>query len=472
MENAWIPIGYLVAASLFIFGLRNLSKVKTAARGNTLAALGMLLAIVLTLLDVTDVHYVYIFAGLVIGSGIGAAAAVRVPMTAMPEMVALFNGFGGAASAFVALSVFFRGLAGGSSSASEGTITLLGGPDVVIAGELSLLIGAATFSGSLIAYLKLRGSAIEKAIRLPGGNVLTGLALLISLGVGGALFGPFDASIVLILCLVLVGISLFFGVAMVVPIGGADMPVVIALLNSLSGVAAAMTGFVLSNYLLIIAGSLVGASGLILTQIMCRAMNRSLGNVLFSGFGGDTSAKGKQGYTNVKEATADEVALLLEDASTVVIVPGYGLAVARAQHITRELGDHLESRGTKVRYAIHPVAGRMPGHMNVLLAEADVPYDHLLEMETINPELKSYDVAIVLGANDVVNPAALHDKGSPIYGMPILNVHEAQTVVVVKRSLSPGFAGIRNELFEHDNTVMAFGDAKHVMTEVLKELKG
>ena len=467
-----IPIGYLVAASLFIFGLQNLSKVRTAARGNTLAALGMLLAIVLTLLDVTDVDYVYILAGLVVGSGIGAAAAVRVPMTAMPELVALFNGFGGSASALVALSVFFRGLAEGSSSASEGTIALLGGPDVVIAGELSLLIGAATFSGSLIAYLKLRGSAIEKAISLPGGNLLTGLVLLISLSVGGALFGPFDTSTAVLLCLALVGVSLFFGVAMVVPIGGADMPVVIALLNSLSGVAAAMTGFVLSNYLLIIAGSLVGASGLILTQIMCKAMNRSLGNVLFSRFGGDTTATGKQGYTNVKEATAEEVALLLEDASAVVFVPGYGLAVARAQHITRELGDFLESRGTKVRYAIHPVAGRMPGHMNVLLAEADVPYDHLLEMDEINPEFKTYDVAIVLGANDVVNPAALHDKGSPIYGMPILNVHEAQTVVVVKRSLSPGFAGIRNGLFEHDNTVMSFGDAKKVMTDVLKELKG
>ncbi|MFQ5457194.1 MAG: NAD(P)(+) transhydrogenase (Re/Si-specific) subunit beta [Myxococcota bacterium] len=471
MVTAWIPIGYLVAATLFILGLRNLSKVKTAARGNTLAALGMLLAIVLTLIDVAAVDYRYILAGLVVGTGIGAVVATRVPMTAMPEMVALFNGFGGGASALVALSVFFQGLEGGSSGGSGGVLARLGGPEVAVSGQLSLLIGALTFSGSLIAYLKLRGSAIEKALRLPGGNILTGLTLVVSLVVGGAIFGPVDVPAATLLILALALISLFLGVAMVMPIGGADMPVVIALLNSLSGVAAAMTGFVLSNYLLIIAGSLVGASGLILTQIMCKAMNRSLVNVLFSGFGGEAGTGGKQGYTNIKEASAEEVALLLEDAGAVVIVPGYGLAVARAQHVTRELADYLESRGTKVRFAIHPVAGRMPGHMNVLLAEADVPYDHLLEMQQINPEFKSYDVAIVLGANDVVNPAALNDKASPIYGMPILNVHEAQTVVVVKRSLSPGFAGIPNELFDHDNTVMAFGDAKQVMTDVLNDLK-
>ncbi len=472
METVWIPLGYLVAASLFILGLRDLGKVRTARRGNTLAAVGMFLAIVVTLIDAAAVDYRYILAGLLIGSAVGAVVAVRVPMTSMPEMVGLLNGFGGAASALVAVSVLFQEFAKHPSSNSESLASLFGGYQTAVTGELTLIVGAATFSGSYIAYLKLRGTAIERAMRLPGGNYLTLVSLIASLALAGVLtVVPFTDATTTTLFFVLMGISFLLGVAMVMPIGGADMPVVIAFLNSLSGIAGAMAGFVLSNYLLIIAGSLVGASGLILTEIMCKAMNRSTISVFFGRFGGEVSAAAQAGYTSVKEATPDEVAMLLEDATGVVFVPGYGLAVARAQHITRELADFLQARGARVQYAIHPVAGRMPGHMNVLLAEADVPYDQLVEMQDINPEFKSFDVAIVLGANDVVNPAALNDKSSPIYGMPILNVHEARTVVVVKRSLSPGFAGIRNALFDNDNTVMCFGDAKQVIADVLKELK-
>jgi NAD(P) transhydrogenase subunit beta len=470
--NAWIPIGYLVAASLFIFGLQNLSTVRSARRGNALAALGMLLAITLTLIDVGAVDYRYILAGLVIGSAIGAVAAVRVPMTAMPEMVALFNGFGGGASALVTLSIVFRELSLLPSDASVKGAVFLGGAHVAVSGMLGLIIGALTFTGSVVAFLKLRGSITEQPVLFPMRHVSNILVLGVALALGAALTaGTFSIPTAAAICFAVLAISLLLGTAAVLPIGGADMPVVISLLNSASGVAAAMAGFALSNYLLIISGSLVGASGLILTRIMCKAMNRSLANVLFSGFGGEAPGRDSRDYKNIKEATAEEVALLLEDATSVVFAPGYGLAVARAQHVTRELGDFLLSRGVDVHYAIHPVAGRMPGHMNVLLAEAEVPYDQLVEMSNINPEFKATDVSILLGANDVVNPAALSDKKSPIYGMPILNVHESRTVVVVKRSLSPGFAGIRNELFDHDNTVMCFGDAKKVMTDVLNELK-
>jgi NAD(P) transhydrogenase subunit beta len=470
--NAWIPIGYLIAASLFIFGLQNLSTVRSARRGNALAALGMLLAITLTLIDVGAVDYRYILAGLVIGSAIGAVAAARVPMTAMPEMVALFNGFGGGASALVTLSIVFRELSRLPSDASVKGAVFLGGAHVAVSGMLGLIIGALTFTGSVVAFLKLRGSITEQPVLIPMRHLSNILVLGVALALGAALTsGTFSISMAATICFAILAISLLLGTAAVLPIGGADMPVVISLLNSFSGVAAAMAGFALSNYLLIISGSLVGASGLILTRIMCKAMNRSLANVLFSGFGGEAPGRDSRDYKNIKEATAEEVALLLEDATSVVFAPGYGLAVARAQHVTRELGDFLLSRGVDVHYAIHPVAGRMPGHMNVLLAEAEVPYDQLVEMSEINPEFKATDVSILLGANDVVNPAALSDKKSPIYGMPILNVHESRTVVVVKRSLSPGFAGIRNELFDHDNTVMCFGDAKKVMTDVLNELK-
>ncbi len=472
MGNSLIALGYLIAASLFIFGLAQLSKVRTARRGNFLASLAMLLAIALTLVHMGIVDYRWIVAGFIAGSVIGGLFATRVQMTQMPEMVALFNGFGGGASALVGLSIFFGSL--GALETDPSVSNMLGGAHVAVTTMLSLLIGAVTFSGSIIAFLKLNGTMRGNPILIPGRHVLNIVLLGGTVAIGAVLtLGTFDANLASSLTVAVVSAALLLGIMAVIPIGGADMPVVISLLNSYSGVAAAMTGFVLSNNLLIIAGSLVGASGLILTRIMCKAMNRSLANVMLGGFGaegGDSEAQ-QQGYTNVTEAGPEEVAMILADAASVVFVPGYGLAVAQAQHATRELADILEERGTKVTYAIHPVAGRMPGHMNVLLAEADVPYDQLVEMDQINPEFKTTDVSIVLGANDVVNPAAMHDKGSPMYGMPILNVHESRTVFVVKRSLSPGFAGIRNELFDYDNTNMVFGDAKKVLTDVLAELK-
>jgi len=329
-----------------------------------------------------------------------------------------------------------------------------------------------TLTGSLVAYAKLAGKMTGNPILLPGRHILNLLLFIFALVVAGMLaFGSYSGTFVLGLCLAVLAASLILGVLAVIPIGGADMPVVISLLNSYSGIAAAMTGFVLRNNLLIVSGSLVGASGIILSEIMCKAMNRSLGNVLIGGFGGDTSGGGSEGYTNIKQSSPEEMAMILEDAESVVFVPGYGLAVAQAQHVTKELANLLEKHGSKVSYAIHPVAGRMPGHMNVLLAEADVPYEQLIEMDDINPEFKTTDVAIILGANDVVNPAAINDPNSPIAGMPILNVHEARTVFIIKRSLSPGFAGIRNELFDYDNAIMVFGDAKKVLTEVVNEVK-
>ncbi len=483
MLNNLIPLGYLVATSFFIFGIKRLSKVRTSRHGNQLAAIGMLLAIILTVLDINlkasgAVDYRYMIAGVIIGSLIGALAAVRVEMTQMPEMVAIFNGFGGMASALVGLSVVWRAvhdtMAQSHYTGALEVHVILGGTDVAVSTVLSLLVGAVTLTGSLVAYAKLAGKMTGNPILLPGRHVVNVLLLGFALVVAGMLaFGSFSGFTVLELCLGVLAASLVLGVMAVIPIGGADMPVVISLLNSYSGIAAAMTGFVLRNNLLIVSGSLVGASGIILTQIMCKAMNRSLANVLFGGFGGDAGATAAQsaGYTNITEAGPEEMAMMLEDAESVVFVPGYGLAVAQAQHVTKELADLLEKRGTKVKYAIHPVAGRMPGHMNVLLAEADVPYEQLVEMDDINPEFKTTDVAIVLGANDVVNPAAINDPSSPIAGMPILNVHEARTVFIIKRSLSPGFAGIPNELFDYDNAIMVFGDAKKVLTEVVNEVK-
>ena len=483
MLNNLIPLGYLIATAFFIFGIKRLSKVRTARHGNQLAAIGMLLAIILTVVDINlkasqAVDYRYMIAGVFIGSLIGWLAAVRVEMTQMPEMVAVFNGFGGMASALVGLSVVWRAVHDAMvKSHYTGTLEvhqILGGTDVAVSTVLSLLIGALTLTGSLVAYTKLAGKMTGNPILLPGRHVVNGVLLAFALLVAGMLaFGSYPGFTVLYLCLGVLAASLVLGVMAVIPIGGADMPVVISLLNSYSGIAAAMTGFVLRNNLLIVSGSLVGASGLILSQIMCKAMNRSLANVLFGGFGGDTgsSAAASAGYTNITESGPEEMAMMLEDAESVVFVPGYGLAVAQAQHVTKELADLLEKRGVKVSYAIHPVAGRMPGHMNVLLAEADVPYEQLIEMDEINPEFKTTDVAVVLGANDVVNPAAINDPNSPIAGMPILNVHEARTVFIIKRSLSPGFAGIPNELFDYDNAIMVFGDAKKVLTEVVNEVK-
>jgi H+-translocating NAD(P) transhydrogenase subunit beta len=472
IRTSVVPLIYLLSAALFIFGLKRQSHVRTARQGNGLAAFAMLLAVLGTLLDLGLVDYRWILGGLVLGGLIGLIAAIRVPMTSMPEMVALFNGSGGAASAVVACAVFWHDVVEPGTLAS--TTAQAVGDVQVVTSALSILIGSVTFTGSLIAYLKLQGSLKKgQPILLPARHVINVLLVL------GAIvaawwfgYGAADVDAAMAAVLGLVGVALLLGILLVIPIGGADMPVVVSLLNSYSGIAAAAAGFVIGNPLLIIAGSMVGAAGLILTKIMCVAMNRSLANVLLGGFGVQEGATGGGGeYTNVKSAGAEEAAMILENAESVVFVPGYGLAVAQAQHAVKELADILEERGCKVSYAIHPVAGRMPGHMNVLLAEADVPYELLIEMDDINPEFKNTDVAIVLGANDVVNPAAQTDKTSPIYGMPILEVHNSATVFVVKRSLGAGYAGIKNELFERDNTMMVFGDAKKVVQALINEMK-
>ncbi len=465
-----VPIIYLLSTVLFIFGIKQLAKVKTARRGNTIAAIGMLLAIIGALLELGVVDYRWIGAGLILGTIIGALFAIRVQMTAMPEMVALFNGFGGIASALVASSVYWSVVVEGGAS---GTVYDALGTDEAITVMLSILVGGVTFTGSLVALLKLQGRLRKgQPILLPARHFITFGLLFASLAAGGIAVGA-GAPDSMVWVLSLAGGALVLGVLLTIPIGGADMPVVVSLLNSYSGLAASMAGFVIGNPLLIIGGAMVGAAGLILTQIMCVAMNRSLLNVLVGGFGvGEGTAGGSDEYTGVTSCGPEEAAMVLENAESVIIIPGYGLAVAQAQHAVRELADLLKSRGTKVTYAIHPVAGRMPGHMNVLLAEADVPYEELLEMDVINSEFKNTDVAIVLGANDVVNPIATKDPSSPIAGMPILNAHEARSVFVVKRSLSPGYAGIKNELFEYDNTMMIFGDAKKVLQGLIGEVKG
>jgi NAD(P) transhydrogenase subunit beta len=450
---------YLVATVLFILGLKRLSKVRTARSGNQLAGAGMLLAIVTALAETPHVSGWMIAVGLIIG-GIGGGFLARwVQMTQMPEMVAAFNGLGGGASMFVGMAFLAKTDPGGMSMAQAVTV------------PLSLLIGAATLTGSGVAYFKLGGKKFKHPLSGGARHVAHGaivlLIILCSVWLAQAESGASMA-------MAAIGIALLsgtLGVLLVFPIGGADMPVVVALLNSYSGIAAAASGFVIDNLLLVVAGALVGASGLILTRIMCKAMNRSLGNVLLGGIGDDALAEDAREYKNIKETSADEVAMLFDGATSVIIVPGYGLAVAQAQHVTRELGEELEKRDVQVRYAIHPVAGRMPGHMNVLLAEADVPYDRLFELEKINGDFSNTDVVLVLGANDVVNPAAREDTDSPIYGMPILDVDFAQTVVVVKRSLSPGYAGIRNPLFDKDNTLMFFADAKAALQEMVTEVK-
>jgi len=446
---------YLLAAVLFIFGLKGLTHPRTAVRGNLLGALGMLVAVVVTLLA-QGIDYTLIVIGLVIGSAIGAILALKIRMTAMPQLVALFNGFGGGASVLVAGAY----LVVRPDSAA----------DILVATAASGLIGAVTFSGSLIAWAKLEELKAIRDVRFTGQQALNAALFLVCLGLGFLLVTqPASAN----LCYWgMVAVALALGVFLVISIGGADMPVVIALLNSYSGLAAAATGFVLSNNVLIISGSLVGASGIILTRIMCAAMNRSLANVMFGTLqpSGD-GASADDVYATVKSTSPEEVAMLLEVASRVVIVPGYGMAVAQAQHSVSELAKLLQARQVRVEFGIHPVAGRMPGHMNVLLAEADVPYDSLKEMDEINSEMEQVDVAIVLGANDVVNPVARTDPNSPIAGMPIINVDQARTVIVIKRSLSPGFAGIPNPLFAADNTLMLFGDGRRMVTDIINALK-
>jgi len=462
-----IQLAYLAAAVLFILGLRNLSSAKTAVLGNQLAALGMLVAVVATLLEESVVDYAIVLAGIAVGSALGAVLALRIEMTAMPQMVALLNGFGGAASALVAGAEVVAALA-----APDGAAAHLSGivPTAIV---LSVAIGAITLTGSLVAFAKLQELVGGAAVTYPLQNLSNAAIALAALGLAFAcVMEPTNVELLLALTVV----SLLLGVLIVVPIGGADMPVVISLLNSYSGLAACATGFVLDNSALVVSGSLVGASGLILTKIMCDAMNRSLANVLFGAFGAQADSKAggaaaaPQG--NVVAYTPQDAAVIFSNASRVIIVPGYGMAVAQAQHAVRELADVLSERGIQVQYAIHPVAGRMPGHMNVLLAEADVPYEQLVEMEAINPQFPETDVALVLGANDVVNPQARSEKSSPIYGMPILDVDRARHVFVIKRSMSPGFAGVQNPLFFNDNTMMIFGDAKKVviaLTEAVRD---
>ena len=463
---ALLNFSYLAAAVCFILGIKGMTKPKTAVRGNQMAAIGMLIAVVAALLHHQVVSYASIIAGMILGAGIGVWLARRTAMTQMPELVASLNGIGGAASVAVATSTWLNAQGAG----------MLGGSGWTTAIMASIVIGSVTLTGSLVAVLKLKGSLGDSRNNRLWQIVAMTCLVAIVLGATSFITNANPNPVVLA---VVVGLCLLLGVGLVQPIGGADMPVVVALLNAYSGLAGAATGFVLGNQGLIITGSLVGASGLILTAIMCKAMNRSLPNVLFGGAFGQAdqgSASKDEGdfyEGKVKYATPDDLALLLDGARNVVMVPGYGLAVAQAQHAVKELASQLEARGAKVNYAIHPVAGRMPGHMNVLLAEAEIPYDQLKDMEAINPELPQADVAIVLGANDVVNPAAAEDPGSPIYGMPILDVHKARTVVVVKRSLSPGFAGIPNGLFIRDNSLMVKGDAKDVLqatTSAIKEL--
>ncbi|RIK78890.1 NAD synthetase [candidate division KSB1 bacterium] len=454
-----VKLSYLLASVLFILGLKLLSSPKTARRGNLYGALGMLLAVVVTLTDQKIIDFTYILAGLLLGSAVGVWLAKKIEMTAMPQMVGVLNGFGGGASALVAYAEYLR------MGETAGAVSL----DVYITIVLGLLIGSVTFVGSMVAAAKLQGTMRSAPILYPMQKQINAALLLIII-VLGALF-VLDPSRNFAL-VIIIALAAVLGVTSVIPIGGADMPVVISLMNSYSGLAGAMTGFIISNDVLIISGTLVGTSGLILTDIMCKAMNRSLGNVLFAGVGaGYQAATTQTEKRTVVRYTAADAAMIFDSAQSVIIVPGYGLAVAQAQHVLQELAKMLMERGVTVRYAIHPVAGRMPGHMNVLLAEANVPYDLLVEMDQINDDFQNTDVALVIGANDVINPAARTKKDSPLYGMPILNVDYARTVMIVKRSLGSGFAGEDNELFYDQKTMMLFGDAKQMVTDLVRALK-
>ena len=456
-----VKLGYILSAVLFILGLKSMAHPRTAVRGNALGAAGMALAILLTVFWGRDVaRYEFIVLGLIVGAAIGAVLALRIQMTAMPQLVALFNGFGGAASVLVAGAELLRAEAGSEEV------------DVLIAIAATGIIGAITFFGSLVAFGKLQElDWFKKQINFSGRQVVNAVLALITLVLGGILVYQGAGTTASVVYIAVVLLSSALGVLLVNPIGGADMPVVIALLNSYSGLAAAATGFVIDNNVLIIAGSLVGASGIILTKIMCKAMNRSITNVLFGVMDAGSSVDEHDMYATVRSTSPEDVAMILDTAGRVAFIPGYGMAVAQAQHAVRELANQLAANGTTVEYGIHPVAGRMPGHMNVLLAEADVPYDQLLEMDTINLTMGQVDVAIVIGANDVVNPLARTDPKSPIAGMPIIDVDKARTVIVIKRSLSPGFAGIPNPLFAAENTLMLFGDGKKAVMDVVAATK-
>ena len=447
-------LAYIVSAILFIFGLKMLGSPATARKGNGLSAVGMLIAVVAGLTDQGIVSYEFIVIGLIVGALIGSVSARLVEMTSMPEMVALFNGSGGAAS----LLVGWAALYGGGDAAPVSTF-------IAVTVILAILIGGVTVTGSLLAYGKLSERIGSGAIVFTGQRVVN--SLLLAGLIGSSVMLAMDPSPDSTWFYAVLVLSLLLGVMAVIPIGGADMPVVISLLNSYSGIAACAAGFAIGNNILIVAGALVGASGMILTNIMCKAMNRSLSNVLFSGFGAVKQGKAIEG--EVKPISVQDAYYILEAAGNVCFVPGYGMAVAQAQHVVKELGELLEKNGCEVTYAIHPVAGSMPGHMNVLLAEADVPYEQLLEMDEINPRIEQVDVAIVIGANDVVNPSARNDPDSPIYGMPIINVDKAKTVFVLKRSMASGFSGVDNPLFFNENTRMLFGDAKTSIGGVVSE---
>lgn len=470
-------VGYLFSIMLFAFGIKQLTKIKTSRSGNQLAALAMLVAVACQLLELGTIDWTYMLIGALAGGVVGGVLALSVEMTAMPQLVAVFNGFGGLASTAVALSLVVAALYGYSSLIGDANLMTLSfqgssGLATAVSLILSVVIGSITFTGSIMAYLKLSdvfGRWFGNPIMLPARHLLN---LLVAAAIIWYSYqwvaGPLTADNAMTYAYLVTGLTMLLGILLVIPIGGADMPVVISLLNSYSGLAAAATGFALGSNVLIVSGTLVGASGIILTTIMCKGMNRSLLNVMVGGFGGDAAAgaKADNTYTNVKSADAEEAILDFDGISSVVIVPGYGLAVAQGQNAVREFADQLKGKGISVKYAIHPVAGRMPGHMNVLLAESNVPYDELYEMDSINNDFQQTDVAIVVGANDVVNPDAKDDPASPLYGMPVLNVEQARMVFVIKRSLSPGFAGVKNSLFERDNTRMIYGDAKKVLEEM------
>lgn len=462
-----LQAGYMISSVLFILGLKNLSSPATARKGNAMAALAMLFGVVITLLDHQILGFDLMIIGIIVGSLVGIVAAKKVEMTSMPELVAVFNGFGGIASSLVALGEISKFYSQSLYATGEITSSVWGSFPIV---GLSILIGTVTFSGSMVAFGKLSGKISGSAIIYTGQHFINALMLTAAI------------AFVIVLCITpsmislwipIIVIALILGVTFVIPIGGADMPVVISLLNSLSGIAASAAGFVINNELLIVAGALVGASGLILTNIMCKAMNRTLFDVLFKTFGqvaGAAASSDGGAPKTVRETSADDLAVLLAYSEKVVIVPGYGLAVAQGQHAIKEVSNILEAKGVKVAYGIHPVAGRMPGHMNVLLAEADISYDLLFDMDEINPEMPTTDVVLVIGANDVVNPDAIENSASPIYGMPIINVHEAKQTIVFKRSMSPGFAGIDNPLFYKENNQMFFGDAKKSLQNLVKAL--
>ena len=460
MENI-TEFGYILASILFILGIKRLSSPNTARSGNALSSLGMLIAIIVTVINLNLIPIQWILPGLILGGLIGLISARFVKMTAMPQMVAIFNGLGGGASGIVAISEYLNQIEITNTPNLETTITVM----------ISIIIGSVTLTGSFVAFSKLQGIISGQPILLPIRNIISSFIFVtIVISVLWMIFDPnniYPFYVLIALCLVI-------GILLVIPIGGADMPVVVALLNSYSGLAAAATGFVLHNNMLIIAGSLVGASGIILTRIMTKAMNRSIINVMFGGFGSkedSNSDSDPKSNKPIKSATTEDVAMMLQYAESVVIVPGYGLAVAQAQHQVRELSDILKSNNTSIKYAIHPVAGRMPGHMNVLLAEANVPYEELKDLDQINSEFQRTDVVIVIGANDVTNPAARNDQSSPIYGMPVLNVDQAQSVIVLKRSMASGFSGVENELFHLEKTFMLFGDAKNSLEQIISEIK-